>query len=64
MKAKNFIKKQKIYLLYNRLINQRIPNNQTSEPKTNNYVLRPFIQKPIPAYLEVNTGYDKADETI
>jgi len=40
------------------------PNNEVNEPKTNNYVLRPFIQKPVKAYLLVETGLDKADEAI
>ena len=41
------------------------PKNQIAEAEeSNNYQLRPFIKKPIKAYLEVNTSFPKADQAI
>ena len=37
---------------------------KVNEPKTNNYVLRPFIREPVRAYLEVDTGIPRSDEAI
>ena len=40
------------------------PANQIPEPKTNNYVLRPFIRSPVKAYVTISTGFPLVDQAI